>query len=33
VGFDDREEAVLMDPPLTTIRVHKEEMKRLVKRA
>jgi len=26
VGFDDREEAVLMDPPLTTIRVHKEEI-------
>ena len=26
VGFDDREEAVLMDPPLSTIRVHKEEI-------
>jgi len=26
VGFDDREEAILMDPPLTTIRVHKEEI-------
>ena len=26
VGFDDREEAVLMDPPLTTVRVHKEEI-------
>lgn len=26
VGFDDREEALLMDPPLTTIRVHKEEI-------
>lgn len=25
-GFDDREEAVLMDPPLSTIRVHKEEI-------
>ena len=24
VGFDDREEAALMDPPLTTVRVHKE---------
>jgi len=24
VGFDDREEAVLMDPPLSTVRVHKE---------
>lgn len=26
VGFDDREEAVLMDPPLSTIRVFKEEI-------
>ncbi|MGH9400859.1 MAG: LacI family DNA-binding transcriptional regulator [Terriglobia bacterium] len=26
VGFDDREEANLMDPPLTTVRVHKEEI-------
>ncbi|HET7842413.1 MAG TPA: LacI family DNA-binding transcriptional regulator [Terriglobia bacterium] len=26
VGFDDRDEAVLMDPPLTTVRVHKEEL-------
>lgn len=26
VGFDDREEAMLMDPPLTTVRVHKEEI-------
>jgi LacI family transcriptional regulator len=26
VGFDDREEARLMDPPLTTVRVHKEEI-------
>src|SRR6202158_6015232 len=26
VGFDDREEAVLMDPPLTTVRVDKEEI-------
>lgn len=26
VGFDDREEAKLMDPPLTTVRVHKEEI-------
>jgi len=26
VGFDDREEAVLMDPPLSTVRVHKEEI-------
>ena len=26
VGFDDREEAQLMDPPLTTVRVHKEEI-------
>lgn len=26
IGFDDREEAVLMDPPLTTVRVHKEEI-------
>lgn len=24
VGFDDREEALLMDPPLSTVRVHKE---------
>ena len=24
VGFDDRDEAVLMDPPLSTVRVHKE---------
>jgi DNA-binding LacI/PurR family transcriptional regulator len=23
-GFDDREEAILMDPPLSTVRVHKE---------
>jgi LacI family transcriptional regulator len=26
IGFDDREEAKLMDPPLTTVRVHKEEI-------
>lgn len=26
VGFDDREEAVLMDPPLTTVRVMKEKI-------
>ncbi|HEX5484334.1 MAG TPA: LacI family DNA-binding transcriptional regulator [Terriglobia bacterium] len=26
VGFDDREEAKLMDPPLTTVQVHKEEI-------
>ncbi len=26
VGFDDREEAILMDPPLSTVRVHKEEI-------
>lgn len=26
VGFDDREEAILMDPPLTTVRVHEEEI-------
>ncbi|MGH9434427.1 MAG: LacI family DNA-binding transcriptional regulator [Terriglobia bacterium] len=26
VGFDDREEAKLMDPPLTTVRVPKEEI-------
>jgi LacI family transcriptional regulator, galactose operon repressor len=26
VGFDDREEAVLMDPPLSTVRVHKEQI-------
>lgn len=26
VGFDDREEASLMDPPLTTVRVHREEL-------
>src|SRR5207237_7997673 len=26
VGFDDREEAVLMDPPLSTVRRHKEEI-------
>ena len=26
IGFDDREEATLMDPPLTTIRVRKEEI-------
>jgi LacI family transcriptional regulator len=37
VGFDDREEAVLMDPPLSTVRVHKEEigetcMKMLIER-
>ena len=25
-GFDDREEAVLMDPPLSTVRVYKEEI-------
>jgi len=25
VGFDDREEAILMDPPLTTVREHKQE--------
>src|SRR6266404_2871127 len=25
-GIDDREEAVLMDPPLSTVRVHKEEI-------
>jgi DNA-binding LacI/PurR family transcriptional regulator len=25
-GFDDRDEAVLMDPPLSTVRVHKEEI-------
>jgi len=24
VGFDDREEAILMDPQLSTVRVHKE---------
>lgn len=28
VGFDDREEGLLMDPPLTTVRVHKEEIGR-----
>lgn len=28
VGFDDREEALLMDPQLTTVRVHKEEIGR-----
>jgi DNA-binding LacI/PurR family transcriptional regulator len=28
VGFDDREEAVLMDPPLSTVRVYKEEIGR-----
>ena len=26
VGFDDRDEAMLMDPPLSTVRVHKEEI-------
>lgn len=26
VGFDDREEAILMDPPLSTVRVYKEEI-------
>jgi len=26
VGFDDREEALLMDPPLSTVRVDKEEI-------
>jgi DNA-binding LacI/PurR family transcriptional regulator len=26
VGFDDREEALLMDPPLSTVRVYKEEI-------
>jgi LacI family transcriptional regulator len=26
VGFDDRDEATLMDPPLTTVRVRKEEI-------
>jgi DNA-binding LacI/PurR family transcriptional regulator len=26
VGFDDREEALLMDPPLSTVRVRKEEI-------
>lgn len=26
VGFDDREEALLMDPQLTTVRVHNEEI-------
>ena len=26
VGFDDREEAVLMDPPLSTVCVYKEEI-------
>lgn len=26
VGFDDREEGLLMDPPLSTVRVHKEEV-------
>lgn len=26
VGFDDREQALLMDPPLSTVRVHKEEI-------
>lgn len=28
VGFDDREEALLMDPPLTTVHVRKEEIGR-----
>lgn len=28
VGFDDREEAVLTDPPLSTVRVYKEEIGR-----
>ena len=26
IGFDDREEAVLMDPPLSTVHVYKEEI-------
>jgi LacI family transcriptional regulator len=26
VGFDDRDEALLMDPSLTTVRVHKEDL-------
>jgi DNA-binding LacI/PurR family transcriptional regulator len=26
VGFDDREEALLMDPQLTTVCVHKEQV-------
>ncbi|HKV26594.1 MAG TPA: LacI family DNA-binding transcriptional regulator [Candidatus Acidoferrum sp.] len=26
IGFDDREEALLMDPPLSTVRVYKEEI-------
>lgn len=26
MGFDDREEALLMDPPLATVRVYKEEI-------
>ena len=26
IGFDDREEAILMDPPLSTVRVKKEEI-------
>jgi LacI family transcriptional regulator len=26
VGFDDREEAVMMDPPLSTVRVYKKEI-------
>ena len=26
VGFDDREEALLMDPPLSTVRVRKDQM-------
>jgi DNA-binding LacI/PurR family transcriptional regulator len=26
IGFDDREEGLLMDPPLSTVRVHKEEI-------
>lgn len=26
IGFDDREEALLMEPPLTTVRVYKEEI-------
>ncbi|HZT70600.1 MAG TPA: LacI family DNA-binding transcriptional regulator [Terriglobia bacterium] len=28
IGFDDREEAILMDPPLTTVHVKKEEIGR-----
>ena len=32
VGFDDREEALLTDPPLTTVRVAKEEIGRALMR-